>query len=231
MSNLFECNMDNEKKSFIVVIFTAIVMVVEIIYGYITNSMALLADGLHMSTHALALTLTCITYILIKKFKDSELFPNGTEKINSLSAYTSSLFLGITGIFIIYEAIERLINPLKIKFDDAIFVAIIGLTVNIICILIMGEHNHQHLNKHCHKNEELHNISHKEDFNFKAAYLHILADILTSILAIIALIAGKYFDLVFLDSIIGILGGIIILKWTINLLKKTVKDLIDMKIN
>lgn len=224
MSHVHEISSSNERKTLVVIILTLLTMFVEISYGYLTNSMALLADGYHMSTHALALFLTFIAYILIRKFKNSTLFPNGTDKIGTLTAYTSSLFLGLTGIWIIIEAVQRILNPLQIQFNEAILVAIIGLVVNGTCILIMeGRHEHSHKHRH----EDTH--EHSEDYNFKAAYYHILADALTSILAIIALIAGKYFQLSFLDSIIGILGGILILRWAIGLLKNTVGELIDMK--
>ena len=206
-------NNQNEQKTLIIIILTIITMIAEIVYGYITNSMALLADGYHMGTHVLALSLTYIAYIMIRKFKNSPLFPNGTEKIGTLAAYTSSLFLGLTGLWIIIEAFERLINPLNIKFNDALLVAVIGLIVNSICIIIM-EKSHSHAD---------------EDYNFKAAYYHILADALTSILAIFALLLGKYFGIIQLDSIIGILGGILILKWAVGLTKSTIKILIDMK--
>ena len=223
---------NNEKKTLIVIIFTLIAMIAEIIYGYITNSMALLADGYHMSTHALALGLTYIAYILSRKFADSDLFKNGTDKIGTLAGYTSSLFLGFTGLWIIYEAILRLVNPLSIKFNEAILVAIIGLLVNSICILIMGkEHSHSECHEHHneHDEEEHHKHEHKEDYNFKAAYFHILADALTSVLAIFALIAGKYLNFIYLDPIIGCLGGILILRWAKRLITDTVKILIDMK--
>lgn len=214
--------MTNEKKTLIVILFTLFTMLAEIIYGYITNSMALLADGYHMATHALALILTYITYLLIKKFKNSPKFPNGTDKIGTLSAYTSSLFLGLTGLWIIFEAMNRFLNPLQIHFEDAIIVAIIGLIVNGACIFIMEgkEHSHHYHNEICED---------KKDYNFKAAYFHILADAMTSILAIIALFAAKYFNLIFLDSIMGFVGGILILRWAFGLLKNTVKELIDMK--
>ena len=215
-----EVNNNNEKKTLAVIIFTVTAMFAEIIYGYITKSMALLADGYHMGTHALALLLTFIAYVLIRKFKDSPLFPNGTDKIGILTAYTSSLFLGFTGIWIIFEAVQRFINPLQIQFNEAIIVAIIGFVVNISCIYIM-ENPHK-----CHHSHE---ECKAEDYNFKAAYYHILADALTSILAIFALLVGKYFDIVYFDSIIGGLGGILILKWAIGLINKTVKILIDMK--
>lgn len=214
---------NNEKKTLIVVIFTTLAMIAEIIYGYITNSMALLADGYHMATHALALLLTYIAYLLMRKFKDSNLFPNGTEKIGTLMAYTSSLFLGLTGIWIIIEGIIRFFKPLEIAFNEAILIAFIGLTINSLCIIIMGDKH-----DHCHNDIQEHH-THTKDYNFKAAYFHILADVLTSVLAIISLIIGKQFGLVFFDSIIGILGGIVILKWSINLLKSTIKELIEMK--
>ncbi len=214
--NICEVSDKNEKRTLIVIIFTVVTMFAEILYGYLTHSMSLLADGYHMGTHAVALSLTYVAYILIRKLSNSPLFPSGTDKIGTLAAYTSSIFLGYTGIWIIAEAFERFIHPLNIQFNEAIIVAIIGLLVNAVCIVIMGP---------C----ENHSDGKNKDYNFKAAYYHILADALTSIFAIAALIAGKYFGLVFFDSIVGILGGILILKWAVELLKDTVKILIDMK--
>ena len=209
----------NERKTLIVIIVTVITMIVEIFFGYLTHSMALLADGYHMGTHALALGLTFAAYILIRKFTNSPLFPNGTDKIGTLAAYTSSIFLGLTGIWIICEAIQRLINPINIHFNEAILVAVIGLVVNGACIYIMERSND------CKKTETKHN----KDYNFLAAYYHILADALTSVLAIIALLIGKYLNIISLDAIIGILGGLLILKWAVGLINNTVRILIDMK--
>ena len=208
---------DNEKKTLTVIILTVITMIAEIMYGYWTNSMGLLADGYHMGTHALALSLTYVAYVLMRRCQGSVRFPCGTEKIGVLAAYTSALFLGLTGIWIIVEAAERLINPLSIQFNEAILVAFIGLVVNVGCIAVM-EHGH-------HK-------THKEsrDYNFKAAYYHILADALTSILAIAALVIGKYAQIVYLDALIGCLGGLMIVRWAAGLIKHTVFILIDMKI-
>jgi cation diffusion facilitator family transporter len=208
----------NEKKTLIVIIVTVITMVAEIVFGYITNSMALLADGFHMGTHALALGLTFVAYVLIRKLKNSLFFPNGTDKIGTLAAYTSSIFLGLTGFWIIFEAIVRLIKPISIHFDEAIIVAIIGLLVNASCILIMEKGNDGH-NK----------LPDSSDYNFMAAYYHILADALTSVFAIAALFAGKYLHIFCLDALVGILGGILILRWTVSLLKQTTPILIDMK--
>ena len=206
---------ENEKKVLMVILLTVFTMIAEIIYGYMTNSMALLADGYHMGTHALSLGLTYTAYVLIRKFNNSPLFPNGTGKIGTLTAYTSSVFLGLTGIWIITEAFQRIIHPLSIQFNEAIIVAVIGLTVNGVCILIMNNNNSGH--------------KHDEDYNFKAAYYHILADVLTSLLAIAALLIGKYLNLIYFDSLIGILGGVLILRWAGSLIKNTVADLIDMK--
>ena len=214
MSHCHEVSSENEKKTLIVIIFTIVSMVAEVVYGYITNSMALLADGYHMGTHALALGLTYAAYILARKYANSDKFPNGTDKIGTLAAYTSSIFLGLTGVWIIIEAVSRFINPLEIVFNEAILVAVIGLLVNSICIAIMDSGHHEHEHK---------------DYNFLAAYYHILADALTSVLAIGALIVGKYFQIFAFDSLVGILGGILIIRWATSLLKSTVKNLVDMR--
>jgi len=202
----------HERKTLIVIILTLLTMVAEIVFGYLSHSMALLADGYHMGTHALALGLTYIAYLLIRKYQNSPRFPHGTEKIGTLTAYTSSIFLGLTGLWIIGEAIHRLFTPVQIIFNEAILVAMIGLVVNAGCIIVMHTG---------------HESSHK-DYNFKAAYYHILADALTSILAIVALLIGKYLGWTCLDALIGILGGALIVKWAVKLLKDTVAVLIDM---
>lgn len=210
-----EVTNENAKKTLFVIILTVVTMIVEIIFGFITNSMSLLADGWHMFSHAFALSLTFMAYVFINKFSNSDKFPNGTDKIGTLAAYTSSIFLGITGIWIIAEAIERFVNPIQIMFNEAILVAVIGLVVNAVCILIMeGKHLHNEQSK---------------DYNFLAAYYHILADALTSVFAILALCIGKYMHIVYFDPVVGILGGILILKWAVGLIRKTTVILIDMK--
>ncbi|MBR6163536.1 cation transporter [bacterium] len=202
----------NIKATFVVIVFTVITMVFEIFFGIITNSMALLADGWHMGTHAFALMITFAAYLLIENFKDKNIFQSGVGKVSDLAGYTSAIFLGITGIVILLEAVNRFFNPLSITFNEAIIVAVIGFIVNGICLLIMfsGENR-------------------DKDYNFKAAYLHIAADTLTSILAIFALLMGKYFGIIQLDSIVGILGGLLILKWATGLLSDTTKRLVEYK--
>lgn len=206
-----DINEENAKKTLAVIIITVLTMVAEIVFGHLSNSMALLSDGWHMGTHALALSVTFTAFIMIKKFKNSSIFPNGTGKISPFAGFISALFLAVTGIFVLAESTERFFNPLTIGFDTAILVAIIGLVVNGACLLVMHTKN---------KNE---------DYNYKAAYLHILTDALTSVFAIIALLAGKYFGLYFLDPIMGLLGGYLILRWSICLIKETSAILLDMK--
>ena len=205
------------KKTQLVILVTLITMAAEIYFGFKTNSMALLADGFHMGTHAFALFITIIACYFALKFKNKE------EKLNALGGYTSAILLGFTSIGIIYESIERFFNPLSISFSDAIVVAIIGLVINTVCIMLMGEKHHHHHDS-CKEVSANHN---HENLNYKAAYLHILADAFTSILAIGALLLGKYFGLTFLDPIIGLAGGFIIAKWAIDLLKKSGKILLS----
>ncbi|MBR1648886.1 MAG: cation transporter [Alphaproteobacteria bacterium] len=206
---------ENEQKTLAVIVLSAVTMLAEIIFGVLTNSMALLADGYHMGTHVLALGLTYGAYVVMRRCKNSDRFPCGVEKIGVLSAYTSALFLGLTGIWILFEAFTRLLSPLAIHFDEAILVAVIGFIINALCIYIMEAKGK--------------NARHSQDYNFLAAYYHILADALTSVLAIAALCIGKYTGIVRFDALIGAIGGILILKWASGLLKHTVTILLDMK--
>lgn len=209
-----DINSDNEHKTFVVIVLTVVTMVAEIFFGYISHSMALLADGFHMGTHALALTITFLAYVFIRKIQDCENCDIVSEKISAFAGYTSSLFLLFTAFWIIYESADRLFHPLTISFNEAILVAVIGLLVNFVCVFIM-----EFGNKHEY-----------EDYNFKSAYLHILTDALTSVFAIIALFAGKYIGWTFLDPIMGFVGGGLILKWSIGLIKDTSKILMDVKL-
>ena len=216
--------MDNEvlkSKTLLVIIVTLLTMAAEIGFGIYTNSMALTADGFHMGTHALALFITFLVCSVISRYKDKE------DTLNALGGYTSALFLGFTSLGILYESVERFIHPQIISFNEAILVTVIGLIVNIICVLIMSD-KHIHIHNqacHAHKHEHIHGGK-KENLNFKAAYLHILADALTSVMAIIALTCGKYFGWVFLDPLIGVVGGLIILKWSVGLIKSSFNILI-----
>jgi cation diffusion facilitator family transporter len=228
-----------EKKTLVVVLITVSMMGAEIVFGLLANSMALFADGVHMGTHALALGVTLLAYILARKLSHNRSFVFGTWKIEILGAYTSALILGVVAIIMAYTSIERLLNPVAIRYDEALVVACIGLAVNVICAFILntartahhhhGEHRHHSGHEHDHDHDERSHV-HK-DINLRSAYLHVVADALTSVFAIVALISAKYFDFVFLDPIMGIAGSILILRWAFFLLRDSSKILLDYDTN
>ncbi|HAM09847.1 MAG: zinc transporter ZitB [Bacteroidetes bacterium GWE2_41_25] len=199
-----------EKKTRMVVLLTAVTMAVEIFFGMRTNSMALLADGIHMASHVMALGLSWIAYILVRKVATQGKFKGDSNKILSLSGYSSGLMLLIFAFVILVEAVQRIIDPSEIRFKEAILVAITGLIVNIVSAFIL-HHEHEH-----------------SDHNIRAAYLHVLADALTSITAIIGLTAALIWDIIWLDALVGILGSFVIIKWSISLMKDSGSALLDM---
>ena len=202
-----------ENKTMWVVVLTAITMVVEIIFGLTTKSMALLADGIHMGSHVLAIGLSWIAYIIVRKVSRSERFKGNSDKILSLSGFSSGLMLLIFAIVIMIEAIERFYNPLDIVYKEAILVAIIGLMVNIVSAFL------------------LHHDKRDSDHNIKAAYLHVIADAITSLSAILGLLAAMIWDIPFIDTIAAIISSFIIVKWSIGLLKESGKVLLDLENN
>jgi cation diffusion facilitator family transporter len=201
----------HEKKTRIVVILTFFTMLLEIGYGYYTNSMALLADGWHMSSHVFAIGLTWIAYIAARKYSDTNKIQISKPKVLALAGFTSAIVLQIMAILMAIESIRRLIAPLPIIFEEAIIVAVIGLIVNGISALTL-HHDHKH-----------------SDHNIRSAYLHVLADGLTSVTAILALLAGMYFGLYSFDAISGILSSIVITKWAVELILNSGKELLDFK--
>ncbi|PKN10208.1 MAG: cation transporter [Deltaproteobacteria bacterium HGW-Deltaproteobacteria-7] len=211
-----------EKRTAIVVIITFATMTAEIIFGWISNSMALLADGWHMGTHAFALGISLMAYMMARKYAKDETFTFGTWKIEILGAYTSAVVLGIVAVIMIFSSVERMINPLNIYYNQALFVAIVGLSVNLVCAAILnnGSHAHEH-DHHSDDHQHSHHPHHHEDLNLKSAYLHVMADALTSILAIAALLGAKYFKLNWLDPFMGIVGAGLIIHWSFLLLKDT----------
>lgn len=212
-----------EFKTLIVVIITILMMFIEIGTGVVFGSMALLSDGIHMGTHTLALSITLIAYVISRKQAKNSDFAFGTGKVGILGGYTSAIALLIAAMVMVYESIERLLMPKEISFDESIIVAVVGLIVNVVsALLLVQSHDHDHEHSHGHS----HNHSH-EDHNLKAAYLHVIADALTSVLAIIALLAGKFYNAVWLDPAVGIVGGIVVSKWAIGLLSSTGKILLD----
>lgn len=201
----------HERQTRWVVYITAITMVVEIAYGYITNSMALLADGYHMASHVLALGLTWIAYVVSRKYSSTNKSSFDNDKLMALTGFASALMLLGVAVFMAVQSIERFFHPMDINFQDALIVAVVGLVVNAVSALFLHQ-NHEH-----------------HDHNIRSAYLHVLADGLTSVTAIIAIIGGMYFDIMALDSVSGILSSIIILKWSIGLITESGKTLVDFK--
>lgn len=209
-----------EGKTRYAVILTVVMMVAEIIGGYYYGSMALLADGWHMSTHALALGLSVGAYVLARRYARDNRFAFGTWKIEVLAGYTSALFLIAVALFMFYQSAERLIEPVTIHYNEAIIVALIGLFINLITAWLLGDNHHDHGHHHDHH-------GHNHDLNLRSAYLHVLADAATSVLAIIALVAGKLWGASWLDPTMGIVGGILVSVWAAGLLRDTGRILLD----
>ncbi len=216
----------NQQRTTWVLYLTLATMTAEIASGYLYGSMALLSDGIHMGTHAMALFIALLTYRLAKKFKSNGNFAFGTHKIGALGAYTSALTLIFAALSMIWESTERWINPQSIDFNQALIVAIAGLVINLISAWLLKEEPHDHSHHHAHSDSH-HDHSHSEDHNLQAAYLHVLTDALTSVLAIVALFVAKAYGWLWLDAAAGILGALLILKWAWGLLRKTGSLLLD----
>ncbi len=228
-----------EKRTLIIVVVTAVFMVVEILAGLYYGSMALLADGLHMASHAAALGISAAAYVYARRHAGDRCFSFGTGKVNSLAAFASAILLVGFAALMAVESIERLFNPMTISFDQAILVAALGLLVNgaSAWLLAYTPHHHHHGHTHGHHGHghEHHHHQHGEapaselqkDHNLRAAYLHVLADALTSLLAIVALLAGKYAGAVWLDPVMGIVGAILVANWSWGLLRISAKVLLD----
>ena len=206
----------SETRTIIVILITASMMCIEIVAGLAYGSMALLADGLHMASHTAALSISAYAYYFARKRAHDRSFSFGTGKVNSLGGYTGAILLLIFALMMVYESIHRLLKPEDILYNQAILVAVIGLIVNGASMLILGHDEHHHGHDH-----------HGHDHNLRAAYLHVLADTLTSFLAIIALLAAKFYAWNWMDPIMGIIGAILITKWSIGLLKQSGNVLLD----
>nr|WP_321273496.1 CDF family Co(II)/Ni(II) efflux transporter DmeF [uncultured Vibrio sp.] len=219
-------NHTGERRTFYVLVLTLITMIVEISAGTLFGSMALLADGWHMGTHAAAFCITLFAYRYAKQHANSERFSFGTGKVSVLGGFTSAIALGIVALMMMVESVHRLFNPETIKFNEAIMVAVIGLVVNLASMLLLKDHhNHGHEHHHDHHHEYHH------DHNLAAAYFHVLADTLTSLLAIVALIIGKFYGWIWLDAIMGMVGALVIGKWTLGLIRQTAPVLLDESID
>lgn len=222
-------NKRGERRTKIVLLLSLITMVLEISAGFKLESMALLADGWHMGTHAAAFLITLIAYRYSRTHRHDDTFAFSSGKVGVLGAFASSVALAIAALLMLVESGNRLLHPHAIRFDEAIAIAAVGLGINLICaVLLKDHHGHDHAHSHEHNGNPHHH--HHHDHNLKAAYLHVLADALTSVLAIVALGLGKYYGWRWLDPAMGMVGAIIITRWSYSLIKETSPILLDESI-
>ena len=223
-----ESNPAAERGTRAVMWITAAMMVVEIFAGWWFNSMALLADGWHMSSHAFAIGLSAFAYSAARRYSNDPRFAFGTWKIEILGGFASAIFLLGVAALMIFGSVERIFSPRPIHYQEAVVVAVIGLAVNIVCALILGNahHGHHHSDEH-----QEHSHSHHHDLNLKSAYLHVIADAATSVLAIIALAGGWLYGWSWLDPVMGIVGATLVAIWAKNLLIETGKVLLDREMD
>lgn len=205
---------------------TAVMMVIEIAAGWQFNSMALLADGWHMSSHAVAIGLSAFAYAAARRYARDPRFAFGTWKIEVLGGFASAIFLLGVAVMMVFGSLERIFSPQPIHYQEAIIVAAVGLVVNIVCAIILGQ-AHEHTHDHGHP----HHHDHHHDLNLKSAYLHVLADAATSVLAIIALVGGLIYGWSWLDPVMGIIGAILVATWAKNLIIETGKVLLDREMD
>ncbi len=218
-------NRKGERRTKQVLVLTFLTMALEITAGILFGSMALLADGWHMGTHVAAFMITIIAYRYSRIHAHDQTFAFSSGKVGVLGGYTSSVVLGVVALIMLIESGQRIVNPHLIHFDEAIAVAGFGLFINLICALLLRDHHHHHHDDHDHDHAH-----HHHDHNLKAAYLHVLADALTSVLAIVALVLGKYYGWNWLDPVMGIVGALIITQWSYSLVKETSPLLLDESI-
>ncbi|WP_283189507.1 CDF family Co(II)/Ni(II) efflux transporter DmeF [Pseudomonas sp. PMCC200344] len=213
---------ENAKRTLWVVALTVVMMVAEITAGYVTGSMALLADGFHMATHAGALGIAAAAYGYAKRHASSARYSFGTGKVGDLGGFASALILGLVSLGIAGESLFRLFQPTQVQFGTATLIAVVGLAVNVVsALLLSGGHDHHHGHDH-----ESHHV-HGHDNNLRSAYVHVVADALTSVLAIAALLAGRYLGWVWLDPVMGIVGAVVIARWAWSLMRVTAGVLLD----
>ena len=218
-----------ERGARLVLWITLAMMVGEIVAGVAFNSMALLADGWHMGTHAFAIGLSAFAYAMARRFANDGRFAFGTWKIEILASFTSALFLLVVAAAMVWESIDHLLVPQQIRFHEAMLVAVLGLAVNLVCAWILGSaHHHHHHHDHGHEGHDHH---HGEDLNLKSAYVHVLADAATSILAIAALAGGAWFGWNWLDPVMGIVGAMLVALWAWGLARDAGRVLLDCEMD
>ena len=222
---------EGERRTLIVIAITGVMMVVEIGAGLVYGSMALLADGLHMASHTAALGISAFAYAYARRHARNADFSFGTGKVNALGGFTGAVLLAVFALVMAWESLVRFLSPVDIAFDQAILVAVAGLAVNGVSALVLrgADHGHDHDDHHGHDDDHGHGHGHGHghDQNLRAAYLHVIADAATSVLAILALLSGKYFGAVWLDPAMGLVGAALITRWSLGLLSTTSAILLD----
>ena len=209
-----------ERRTRIVIAITAAMMVLEIIVGFTSNSMALLADGWHMATHVTAFLITAFAYYFSRRYSSNPLHSFGTAKIGVLGGFASAVVLSVVAILMAAESIHRFVVPLSIRFNEAIGIAVLGLVVNLVCAVIFTHRRHQD-----HQPAAGH--EHQHDLNLRAAYFHVLADAFTSLTAIGALTAAKFVGWTWLDPLVGVIGSVVVMSWSYTLIRDTSGILLD----
>lgn len=221
----------NERRVWLVIALTASMMVAEILAGKLYGSMALVADGWHMSTHAGAMLITALAYGYARRHADNPRFSFGTGKMGDLAGFASAVVLAIVALLIAWESFLRLTDPVPIRFEQAIAVAVIGLVVNLVSARLLhggpGHHHHGHDHRHDHHHADHDHGRHGHDNNLRAAYLHVLADALTSVLAIAALLVGRSYGWLWADPAMGVVGALVIARWSWGLIRDAGSVLLD----
>lgn len=210
-----ELRRPGERRTLVVIAITAAMMVVEIVAGLAFSSMALLADGLHMASHTVALSIAAFAYIYARRHAHDRRFSFGSGKVNALGGFTGAVLLASFAAFMAAGSVERFVHPASIRYDSAILVAVVGLVVNGACAVILNvkDPHHDHHDHH--------------DHNLRSAYLHVLADALTSLLAIVALLTAKYVGLTWMDPLMGIVGAVLVGRWSFGLMRASGRVLLD----
>lgn len=220
----------NERKVWLVIALTASMMLVEIVAGTLYGSMALVADGWHMSTHAGAMLIAVLAYRFARRHAGNPRFTFGTGKLGDLAGFVSAIVLALIALLIGWESLVRLTQPIHIDFNQAIAVAVVGLGVNLVCAWLLKDdhaHHHHHGHEHHHSNDEHHAPGKGRDNNLRAAYLHVLADALTSVLAILALLLGRSYGWSWADPAMGVVGALVIARWSWGLIRDSGSVLLD----
>lgn len=224
----------NARRTFWVILLTAAMMVAEIAAGAAFGSLALLADGFHMATHAGALAIAAGAYLYARRHAHDPRYSFGTGKVGELAGFASAVILGGVALLIAYECVLRLFQPAPIRFDEAIAVAVLGLVVNIVSVFLLhdsgGQHGHEHHDHAAHDHHgdhDHHHHHHGHDSNLRAAYFHVLADALTSVLAIVGLLAGRSFGWLWMDPLVGLVGAVVIARWSWLLIRQSSAVLLD----